>query len=319
MNPSLTSRTALVLLAAALVGACSDPAPAPPAGPVLEGAPIDGSAAAPPASEEFAIGDVSTPEERAPEDRVVSTAPPPRAPEPAAPVATAPAAPEPAGAATSAAPDSPDPALPALATTAAQADKPAVPEKPAVPAASAAPAVPAVPDAAKPAAAKAVDAAKSLLPKDRTKGAAVELTWDQLASFEFVPPPPVYSDPVTGVFPDQTAAIEKATQQIPPEIWELEGETITVEGFMIPLEYVDEGVRSFLVSRHAMGCCFGVMPRPHELVECDMGEGKSVPYVGYLPVRVTGKLHIGLKAGPSVILAGIYRMDAPTMTVPKER
>ena len=88
---------------------------------------------------------------------------------------------------------------------------------------------------------------------------------------------------------------------------------------MIPLEYADEGVRSFLVSRHAMGCCFGVMPRPHELVECDMGDAKPVPYVGYLPVKVTGKIHVGLKAGPSVILSGIYRMDAPTMTVPKER
>ena len=256
-----------------------------------------------PTPEMPAIGDPSTPDERLPADDPV-TMQPPQVP----PTATPPQEGTPTSASEVAA------EIPA--TTASQADKPSLPDKPAAqPAAPAtAPAAAAADVSADPAAAAA---AKSLVPKDRKKGVAIELTFEQLASFDFTPPPLPSVDPDVPA-PDPAIALEAARKQIPAEIWELEGQLVSVEGYMIPLEYADEGVKAFLISRHAMGCCFGVMPRAHELVECDMGEGQSTPYVGYLPVKITGVLHVGPKEGPQAFLTGIYRMDAPKVTVPRD-
>lgn len=339
----LTVRSlALAALAAAGAAACSDPPPPPPKatgvqGAPIAGAPIDGTPAPAPAESSPApatsLGDVSTADERGPEDQPVPPNPAGRHP-----VATEPP-PAPSGAAPPPAP-APVPAPAATPAVAERSDAPKEPTPPAAPtpAAEAPPAPlgpttaqqqpkPDLPAKSGPSEATAGDAAapapapgerKSFVPKDHRKGDPIVLTWDQLASFDFNPPPPAYPDPETGVVPDQTAAIEAAKKQIPEEIWELEGQVVSIEGYMIPLEYADDGVKAFLISRHAMGCCFGVMPRPHELVECDVGEGKSVPYVGYVPVTITGVMHVGIKEGPQTVLAGIYRMDAPKLTIPKE-
>lgn len=311
----------MVRLAAAAVAvalaACGDaPPPAVPAGDVrgapIAGAPIDGSDVARP---ELAVGDTA-----APVSPLVSNGDGPgtgavRGDTPStdgiAPRASDLPAPGPAAGVTPAAPDA-----------AAAPDAPPGPAVP--PIAAAEPAVGA--DAAAPGAAdaKAAEPAPrkegaSLLPAGHKKGTPLVLTWEQLASFEYVPPPPAYPDPNTGQVPDMTAENEKAKRQIPAEIWELEGETLTVEGYMLPLEYADEGVKSFIVSRHAMGCCFGVMPRPHEMIECDMGEGKSTPYIGYVPIVVTAVVHVGLKDGPQTALSPIYRMDAPKIAMVEEK
>jgi hypothetical protein len=336
---------------AALTSACGDPAPPPPVAPAqgapIAGAPIPGAAAPavttipaptptaaaptapqesppvaaaepPPQTEQIpAIGDPSTREDRLPEDQPVTTRPPEPPPGATPPAVAPPVSTPPVPATTVATPRAAAPAdrpAPMPPTTASQADKPTLPDR--------AP----VKDAAADGAAKTESAgpdpsaagAKSFVPKDLKKGEAIVLTFEQLASFDYTAPPPPSSDPDTPQ-PDPAIALEAARKQIPPEIWELEGKTVTVEGYMIPLEYVDDGVKAFLISRHAMGCCFGVTPRPHELIECDLGEGKTTPYVGYVPVSVTGVFHVSPPTGPQAMLTGIYRMDAPRVMIPKER
>jgi hypothetical protein len=337
-----TPRRSLFLVSAALcavfAASCGDPfPPAPAAGPVsgapIAGAPIDGTsaaAAAPSAAEPTASARANVPA-AAP----AAVEPPAGATEPAAPSAT-----ETTGTAPS--PAEPDVAeIPAIGDPTTRderrpEDEPITTPAPAAPAdvpseipptTASQSAKPDLPDKPKPADAEANPGAatvdpktglKSFIPKDHKKDEPLVLSFEQLASYDYTPPPPPSTDPDVPVA-DPSIALEAAKKQIPHEIWELEGKVLSVEGYMIPLEYQDDGVKAFIISRHAMGCCFGIMPRPHEMIECDLGEGKSTPYVGYIPVIVTGTFRVSLPTGTQTMLTGIYKMDAPKISLPKER
>jgi hypothetical protein len=286
---SLTARPA--------AGTPTEPAPAEPGAAPL---PADRTPPTPGADAALAIGDLSTPDDRLPGDEPL---PPTLRRTPAARTPSGDPLP-PVTSGTQAAGKAPSEATPSAGPSAPTLASPATTESKTSPATAANPAVP-------------TPGAKSFLPKDLKSDEPLVLTWDQLASFDYTPP----AAPAQGsgdAAKDAKAYTEAARKQVPPEIWELEGKLLSVEGFMIPLEYEGEGVKSFLVSRHAMGCCFGVTPRPHEMVECTLAGGKTTPYVGFLSVVATGVFHVRLPSGPQVMLTGIYTMDDPKVVVPRD-
>lgn len=75
---------------------------------------------------------------------------------------------------------------------------------------------------------------------------------------------------------------------IPADVWALNGKTIQLNGFIIPLDQA-EHMRSFSLVPSLLECCFGQPPEVHHMIVVNCPEGKSVRYFpGRVIVR--GKL-----------------------------
>ncbi|MEW6145632.1 MAG: DUF3299 domain-containing protein [Thermodesulfobacteriota bacterium] len=95
-------------------------------------------------------------------------------------------------------------------------------------------------------------------------------------------------------------------ERIPEKVKELNSKTVSVTGFMLPIDFDSDVVKSFMLLNNQMGCCFGVMPRVNEFVYVDMPEGISTKYMTDIPLRVTGRLEV-VKGN---LVGGIYSMTA---------
>ena len=98
--------------------------------------------------------------------------------------------------------------------------------------------------------------------------------------------------------------------QVPGEIHELNGQSIAIEGFMLPLRMDMESglVREFaLMKDHAM-CCFGEIPDFHEFILVQMKPGHEVPAMMEDRVRVWGELSVR-EVGQGGVLYGIYHLS----------
>ena len=95
-------------------------------------------------------------------------------------------------------------------------------------------------------------------------------------------------------------------ERIPESVKELNGRTVKVTGFMLPIDFDSGTVKSFMLLNNQMGCCFGVMPRVNEFVYVEMPEGKSTKYMTDIPLAVTGRLEVV----KSNLVGGIYSMTA---------
>lgn len=77
----------------------------------------------------------------------------------------------------------------------------------------------------------------------------------------------------------------------PPRIADLDGQEISIVGYMIPLEWDGTKVPEFMLVRDLLGCCFGGAPQPDEWMEVIMAD-EGADYFPYIPVLVTGKLSV---------------------------
>jgi len=95
-------------------------------------------------------------------------------------------------------------------------------------------------------------------------------------------------------------------KEIPEPVMVLNGEVVQVTGFMLPVDFDEGRINSFLLMNSRLACCFGVMPRENEFIYVEMPEGQTTKFMTDMPVMVAGKLQIG---GDN--LAGsLYTMDA---------
>jgi len=118
-----------------------------------------------------------------------------------------------------------------------------------------------------------------------------------------------------------TNRVEWANQQInamiPDRIKAADGKTITVDGFMIPLEYQGSQVSKFILAMNQNTCCFGASPQINEFIIVSLRD-KCVDDEMDIPLRVKGVLHVAVHRERGT-LSSIYRMDAQSVTVvPKE-
>jgi hypothetical protein len=135
--------------------------------------------------------------------------------------------------------------------------------------------------------------------------------FDQLASFEFVPPTETpAADKQTPV-----PAAKQEKSQIPERIQVLHGQKVAVTGFMLPVK-MDKGlVTEFLLVKDAMMCCYGVMPKLNEWIVVKM-VGAGVPPLMDVPIVFEGKLKVG-EMYDNGYLTGIYLLEGERQAAKK--
>ncbi|MFO0838438.1 MAG: DUF3299 domain-containing protein [Phycisphaerae bacterium] len=102
-------------------------------------------------------------------------------------------------------------------------------------------------------------------------------------------------------------------EQIPEKIRALSGRAVTIEGFMMPIEMHDDLVRTFLLVRNRMMCCFGMQVAMNEWVLVKMREGDEARFYNDVPLHVHGKLEVGEDVQDGMVMS-LYRMRADEVT-----
>ncbi len=98
---------------------------------------------------------------------------------------------------------------------------------------------------------------------------------------------------------------------IPAEIRKLDGRKVAIEGYMVPLDVEKGKVRSFMLSRAMLGCCFADSLGITEMVKVQRADGKPISYEQ--TVRVTGTLEVGEEKDADGYIESVYRIKAETV------
>jgi len=106
-------------------------------------------------------------------------------------------------------------------------------------------------------------------------------------------------------------ADEQVNAMIPARIQAATGKKISVDGFMIPLEYKGREVTKFILAMNQNTCCFGGNPQVHEFIIVT-APGDGVADQMDIPLRVSGVLQVGAFRHHGT-LSGIYRLTAQSV------
>jgi hypothetical protein len=96
--------------------------------------------------------------------------------------------------------------------------------------------------------------------------------------------------------------------QIPEPILALNGRKVVVQGFMVPIEIRKDEVKSFLLVRNQMVCCFGVMVGFNEWIFVQMEGAKRAKFVPDTLVSVYGMLEVGEDVQNGLVMS-IFRLE----------
>ncbi|MEM6296640.1 MAG: DUF3299 domain-containing protein [Myxococcota bacterium] len=141
---------------------------------------------------------------------------------------------------------------------------------------------------------------------ERTEdGAYLRVPMSLLSGFAYDPKP----------HPPGAAAlgIPAPQEPVPDEILALDGKTVALVGFMVPLDVDRGGVKTFVLSQNRSYCCYGIKPALNEMVLVQMGEGRRAPFLKDTPIAVLGKLAVSEQREGGVVLS-LYRLEANTVT-----
>ena len=99
--------------------------------------------------------------------------------------------------------------------------------------------------------------------------------------------------------------------QIPNQIRILNGKKIAVTGFMLPVDFEEGKVTSFILLNNQMGCCFGIMPRMNEFIYVKMHGNTTTKFMTDVPIKVLGKF----KVGEENVVGSLYGIEADRVLV----
>ena len=134
------------------------------------------------------------------------------------------------------------------------------------------------------------------------------VTFGLLAGYEYKAPKPGELEK------DATAMPAALANQIPEPIKKLNGQQVAVQGFMIPLELEKGKVKSFVLVRNQMFCCFGAVPMMNEWLHIKMQGDARAPFIADVPIRVYGAFDVGEVVTKGTLMS-IYRLDATEVEV----
>ena len=97
-------------------------------------------------------------------------------------------------------------------------------------------------------------------------------------------------------------------EQISQQIQAMDGKNVEIQGFMLPLDMSEGNLRTFMLLKDQMACCFGNMPRLNEWVYVRVPEKKKIDIHQDVLITLLGTLHVGAKF-EGVVLTGIYHLD----------
>ena len=123
------------------------------------------------------------------------------------------------------------------------------------------------------------------------------ISFYKLSSFE-------YYTPISDEKPDPE---KQAKNKIPDEIMALNGQKVSLSGFMLPYKVDDQGnVTEFSLNGNFDMCYFGAPVSLNEWVMVKMDENLSVKYT-HQPIRISGILEVGEEYKDGQV-ASLYRL-----------
>jgi hypothetical protein len=136
-------------------------------------------------------------------------------------------------------------------------------------------------------------------------GGVVNADFATLASFTFKVPDMTESNHVS---------VADSEKQIPAAIKQLDGKTVRVRGFMMPVKELQGKTTEFLITRSQPSCCFSGATEITEFVTVK-APGKGFDTMMDDAVSVEGKLHVGAVTDSGYIV-GLYVLDADKLIPP---
>jgi hypothetical protein len=135
--------------------------------------------------------------------------------------------------------------------------------------------------------------------------------WNTLAHFE-------YDAPDIDEEIDPHLRLKKKKRPIPDFVKNLDGATIAVVGFMIPLDTddADQKATSFILARTQASCCYGIVPKMNEWMFVRMAKGKTADVMMDCPITVFGTLSVGEEKEENAGWS-LYRMVSDKVKIPK--
>ena len=97
-------------------------------------------------------------------------------------------------------------------------------------------------------------------------------------------------------------------EQISPEIQAMDGKKVEIQGFMLPLDMSEGNLRTFMLLKDQMACCFGNIPRLNEWVYVRVPKKKKISAQQDVLITLFGTLRVGAKFEREV-LTGIYHLE----------
>jgi len=137
------------------------------------------------------------------------------------------------------------------------------------------------------------------------------LSFAYLSSYEYDVPHPFAMKTM------KEADYKDLSDQIPDYIKKLNNKKVALSGFMVPIDVVNEGVKSFILTYSQMMCCFGQMPWYNEWVFVEMPEGRPAEYQMDVPITVSGQLEVGEEIEDGFVIS-LYRMKGDKVAVAGE-
>lgn len=143
---------------------------------------------------------------------------------------------------------------------------------------------------------------------DTVQGAPLEtkiyqsLNFNMLTSYPFREPNWAKMDD-----PAYVASL-KLDEQISPQIQAMNGKKVEIQGFMLPLDMLEGHLRTFMLLKDQMACCYGNIPRLNEWVYVRVPKKKEINIHQDVLVTLFGTLRVGAKFEREV-LTGIYHLE----------
>ena len=108
------------------------------------------------------------------------------------------------------------------------------------------------------------------------------------------------------------------SESIPAAVRALDGTKVSIVGYMTPIDFDKDGVKSFLLTNYPGGCCFGMVPRLNEWVEVELEGERRVEYSYFDPIVMRGVLQVG-EARSGEVVTSLYRMQPDDVKLESEQ
>ena len=155
---------------------------------------------------------------------------------------------------------------------------------------------------------RAPESAKTNSPSGSRPGGVADgalIGFDKLRGFPF----PLTDEQVSNT--NAAKANGEVNAMIPADIRALDRRNVSVEGFIVPVDFEKDKMIEFILVQAPFGCCYGTPPQMHELIKVRV-KSPGISPIPDGPVRLRGILRVGAER-ENGYLSCIYRMDAETV------
>ncbi len=139
-----------------------------------------------------------------------------------------------------------------------------------------------------------------------------QLGFDTLSGF------PSGKPPLDNLGAGAGSRTEASLSKVPSNILALDGQKISVVGFMIPMTVERNNARTFILAQSRATCCYGAIPNLNQWIYVDMDRGKTAEAIMDVPVTVFGTLKVGTQYDEKGSGWCLYRMTSDKVEWPRK-